>query len=109
MISKCGLLCTECPAFIAYKTDDNNLREKTAKQWSKMYNAVILPEAINCVGCQAENGILFHHCTVCEMRKCAREKKVQTCADCSEYKCKRIIEFFGWVPEAEKVLDELRR
>lgn len=109
MISNCGLICTECPAFIALQTDDAELREKTARQWSKMYNATILPEAVNCVGCQKKEGILFHHCTVCEIRECAGEKQVQTCADCDEYKCRRIKDFFGWVPEAEKVLDGLRR
>lgn len=108
MISKCGLICTECPAFIAYNTDNEELREKTAEQWSKMYNATILPEAVNCVGCQVDEGTLFHHCTVCEIRKCARSKKVETCVDCDEYKCERITEFFGWVPEAEKILDEMR-
>jgi hypothetical protein len=106
IISKCGLLCSECPAFIAYHTDDNELRETTAKQWSKTYNATILPEAVNCVGCQESSGVLFHHCTVCEIRICAREKEVRTCADCEQYKCARIKEFFRWVPEAEKVLNE---
>jgi hypothetical protein len=108
MISNSGLICTECPAYIANQTDDDELREKTAAQWSKMYNATILPEAVNCVGCLEDDGVLFHHCTVCEIRKCCREKNVINCAHCDEYKCKRITEFFGWVPEAEKVLDKVR-
>ncbi len=109
MISNCGLICTECPAYIAFRTDDNELRKKTARLWSRMYKADIKPENIDCAGCQTDDGILFHHCTVCEIRACCREKSVLNCTHCEEYKCKRIKDFFGWVPEAEKVLDGLRR
>ena len=108
IISNCGLICTECPAYIAFKTDDNVLRRKTAEQWSKMYKADIKPENVNCVGCLQADGTLFHHCTVCEIRACCREKGLINCAHCDEYKCKKITEFFGWVPEAEKILDEVK-
>ena len=39
MIASCGLICTECPAFLAHKNDDEQLRIKTAKQWSKEFKA----------------------------------------------------------------------
>ena len=40
------------PGNIATKTDDQKLREKTAKEWSEMNNTTILPEQINCEGCR---------------------------------------------------------
>ncbi len=108
LISNCGLNCAECPAYIALKTNDDELRQKTAVEWSKMYKADIKPENVNCVGCLADEGTLFHHCTVCEIRACCRKKGHLSCAYCDDYKCKIISDFFGWVPEAEKVLDEVR-
>ena len=51
MIAFCGLDCEMCDAYIATKNDDQTLREKTAKLWSELNNATILPEHINCDGC----------------------------------------------------------
>jgi hypothetical protein len=33
----CGLTCEECPVFIAMVNTDNDLRQKTAKEWPKLY------------------------------------------------------------------------
>jgi len=44
MIAYCGLICNECPAYIAHKNDNEQLRIKTAKQWSKEFKADIKPE-----------------------------------------------------------------
>jgi Protein of unknown function (DUF3795) len=108
IISNCGLICTECPAYIALKTDDEDLRIKTSVQWSKMYGADIKPEAINCSGCLADSGTLFHHCNVCKIRACCREKAVANCALCADYDCELISEFFGFAPEAKNILEEIR-
>ena len=54
MIAFCGTVCTECPAFLATKQDDDNERGKIAESWSKQYNADIKPEDINCEGCLSE-------------------------------------------------------
>ena len=34
LLGYCGLSCTECPAYIAKRTDDQELRINTAKEWS---------------------------------------------------------------------------
>ncbi len=109
MIAKCGLVCTECPAYIATQKDDDALRAETAKKWSEMFKADIKAENINCDGCQSEGPRLFHHCNECEFRKCAREKKVSTCAACPEYACEKLEAFLVQVPEARAVLEGLRQ
>ena len=58
MIAYCGLNCEKCDAYIATKNYDQALRVKTAKLWSEMNNANILPEQINCEGCRM-NGKKF--------------------------------------------------
>ena len=50
MIGYCGLDCAACDAYLATVHDDQTLREKTAKLWSELNQAAILPEHINCLG-----------------------------------------------------------
>ena len=84
MIGYCGLYCEKCDAYIATVNDDQVLREKTAKQWAEINNAPILPEHINCEGCCVD-GVKTVFCEhLCEIRKCALEKGVSTCGNCSE-------------------------
>ena len=84
MIGYCGLDCEKCDAYIATINNDQALREKTAKLWTKLNNAPILPENINCEGCRM-NGIKTVFCdSLCEIKKCALKKGVATCGDCSE-------------------------
>lgn len=84
LIGYCGLDCEKCDAYIATVNDDQALREKTAKLWAELNNAPILPEHINCEGCRV-NGVKTVFCdSLCEIRKCALEKGVSTCGDCSE-------------------------
>lgn len=84
MIGYCGLDCEKCDAYIATVNDDQALREKTAKTWADLNNALILPEHINCEGCRM-NGAKTVFCdSLCEIRKCALKKGVTTCGDCRE-------------------------
>jgi len=108
MISMCGLLCHECGAFQATQADDNAKRSEVAKLWSKEYKATIRPEDINCDGCISEGPRLFNYCTICEIRKCGKEKNVVNCAHCGDYACTRLEEFFLMVPDAKKRLDAIR-
>lgn len=108
MISHCGLDCAQCPAYLATRKNDQALREKTAAEWSAMYQADIKPEQVVCEGCHAFKGTLFNHCHVCEIRKCAIEKGVQNCAHCSDYACETLTAFFNMAPEAKTNLDKIR-
>ena len=109
MIAFCGLVCSECPAFIATKADDDNKRKETAKQWSIQFNADIKPEDINCQGCVSGNEILFSHPRVCEIRMCGQEKGIINCAYCDDYACDRLSAFFSSVPDAKIILDNIRK
>lgn len=108
MVSHCGLICSECPAYIAKRTGDNELKIKTAEIWSEMYGAEIKPEAVNCDGCTVDEGAHFSHCSVCAIRKCASSREVQNCAYCGEYPCATVSELHDMVPEAKELLDEIR-
>lgn len=91
MIGCCGLDCEKCDAYIATISDDNALREKTAKLWSELNNAPILPEHINCEGCR-KNGVKTVFCeSLCSIRQCALKKGVSTCGECTELETCSII------------------
>lgn len=84
MIAYCGLDCEKCDAYIATTNDDQKLREKTAKLWSELNNAPILPEHINCQGCRVK-GVKTVFCeSICGIRQCAMKKGVATCGKCSD-------------------------
>ena len=109
MIAYCGLECTKCPAFIAKKENNDELRKKTAEQWSKQFNQTFAPEDMNCDGCLSIDGEHIQYCSVCEIRTCGIEKKVQNCAYCDDYICEKLEKWFANVPEAKNTLEKIRR
>lgn len=109
IIAYCGLICSECPAFIATKKDDDELRAKTAEQWSREFGEEIKPESINCDGCLSVNGRHINYCNVCDVRKCGSDRRVINCAYCDEYGCEKITKFFNSAPNAKANLEEIRK
>ena len=110
MIAYCGLVCTDCPAFIATQQDDQEALERVAAQWREEFNAEdITAEWCVCDGCLAFDGRLCGHCSECEIRACGIERKVLNCAHCDDYACEKLEKFFGFVPDAKKALDEIRQ
>ncbi|MFX0015975.1 MAG: DUF3795 domain-containing protein [Promethearchaeota archaeon] len=108
MIAYCGLNCEQCPAFIAKQTNNQVLREKTAKQWSGE-GFVVNPDQINCDGCHASENNFFH-CSQCAVRNCSMGKGLTTCAECNDYPCTDKLEAL-WkqlnIPQAKETLDKL--
>jgi hypothetical protein len=109
MIAYCGMVCTDCGAYIATKNNDDAKRKETAVQWKKQFNVDIKPGDIYCDGCLSKKGKVFNYCTVCEVRKCGREKKVVNCAYCPDYVCEKLGKFFQRAPGAKTNLDEIKK
>ncbi|MFC1553304.1 DUF3795 domain-containing protein [candidate division KSB1 bacterium] len=104
----CGIDCVDCQAHLATKTHDDNLRRETATEWSRFYDTEIKPEQIYCEGCK-DSGVKFYFCdTKCKIKNCCIEKKLDNCAQCEDYACDLLNEFFAKVPEAKLNLDSLR-
>jgi hypothetical protein len=109
MIAMCGIVCTDCGAYIATQKNDNKLRKEVADKWnkapwSKKYDREFTPEDINCDGCLSERAN-----PGCEIRKCGRGKGVLNCAYCSEYACDRLDKYFQSAPAAKKTLDGIKQ
>ena len=107
-VAYCGIVCSECPTFLATQADDDSQRAEVAKQWSKLFNMEIQPKDINCDGCLSNSGKLFGHCQVCQIRNCAQEKDMANCAHCGEYACDKLSGIFSFMPDAKKTLDGIK-
>ncbi len=109
MIAYCGLNCIECPAYIAYQTDDEALRKKTAKKWSTPDHPVSV-EDIDCTGCKSTKPPIFNWCSRCEVRSCAIEHEAETCAHCADYSCEKIDKLIKMLGnEARNQLETIRK
>ena len=109
MIAYCGITCTECPAFVTTKNDDDAKRKETAELWSKEFHHEFKPEDIHCEGYLPGAEKVFSYCNVCEVRKCGQEKGVENCAYCGDYACEKLEKFFEMAPMFRATLDEIRK
>ncbi len=85
----CGLGCEECPASVAMRTNDNELRARTAAEWNALHGSDMKPEDINCAGCR-EDGTHIGFCAVCPVRECAPKRGVAGCPECADFDACRI-------------------
>ena len=105
-MSICGLICTECPAYLAARTKDWELRVRTAEAWSNLFKVRIKPEEVECDGCISQSEKLFGHCKVCEVRRCGKERGVLNCFVCLDYPCDKVVRLHEYLPEARKTLEK---
>jgi hypothetical protein len=107
MIAYCGLNCAVCKAFVATQTGDSDRKKQLAEHWSQEQKAVFKPEDINCEGCKSKT--LSGWCRkICQIRPCAEEKKVKTCAHCEDYICSKLKGFLSNEPVAKENLEKIR-
>ena len=109
MIAYCGLVCTDCPAYVATQKDDTEGLKEIAAKWSKELNLALKWEDCRCDGCLATTGRQIGYCRECQVRACAIAKQVQNCAYCLDYACAELEKFLSSVPEARAKLEEIRR
>jgi hypothetical protein len=110
IIAYCGLVCSDCPAYIATQADDRAALEQVAARWREEFNAPDMTvESIICDGCLTDEGRKCSHCFECNIRACCMERGVLNCAYCDDYGCEKIEGFFGFVPDAKATLDAIRQ
>jgi len=113
MLSYCGLTCNTCPIHLATRQENpeerTRMRAEIVRQCEEHYGIRYrLDEITDCDGCRTEGGRLFSASKNCLIRKCAREKKLESCAHCPAYACEKLKIFFMKDPGAKTRLDEVR-
>lgn len=109
MIAYCGIKCNDCQILLATKEDTEASRIDVAKTWSQKFGWDLKPADINCEGCLSEGGRLFNYCQSCDVRQCAGEKAVETCADCDDFGCDKLQVIWELAPEAKANLEKMRK
>jgi len=109
----CGLMCGGCPIYLATREENTDkqrqMRTEIAKKCNEIYQSQYTPVDISdCDGCRAEKGRLFTGCMKCEIRTCARKRKLNHCGQCDGYACDPLEKMFHTDPEIKTRLDRLR-
>ncbi len=91
LVSYCGLVCTDCTAYIATQADDQDDLERVAALWQRAFDSPDIDVAsITCDGCLAFDGRLSGYCHHCVVRPCGIEKGIANCAHCPDYACEKL-------------------
>lgn len=86
-LSACGVICSECPAFLAGQAKDPAVRERVAAAWHELYGLNFGPEVISCGGCLRRDEDLFFTSRNCSARRCCRSRDLASCAECADRPC----------------------
>jgi len=88
-IAYCGLDCSGCDVYQATKFDDDEMRRAYADKVSAQWKIEVEPATVNCHGCR-DNRPKTGFCALCEVRKCAIDRKLENCASCDDYGCEKL-------------------
>jgi hypothetical protein len=113
IIAYCGLTCHTCPIFAATREPvaaiRNTMRESVAAVCREQYGMDVEADDINdCDGCTSGTGRLFFGCAKCEIRPCAQERKLESCAHCAEFACAKLEKIFASENGARTRLEAMR-
>jgi hypothetical protein len=86
MMSACGVLCSDCPAYLGGVKGVAH-QAATVAAWKRIYGLNEIPENISCGGCLGPDDHLFHTSRTCKARLCCRSKSFSTCAECPVETC----------------------
>jgi hypothetical protein len=110
LIAPCGLDCAQCEAYIYTQANDLEKLEALVARWRVEYNAPDMTIAsATCDGCLSASGRHGGYCSACQVRACAVEKSLTTCAECDQYACEKLEGFFQMAPHAKENLELLRK
>jgi hypothetical protein len=113
MVAYCGLICRTCPILLATtqknKEEQARMRAEIVRLCEEHYGLQYTVEDItDCDGCMTEGGRLFSAGRNCAIRMCARDRKLENCAYCSEYVCATLEAFFRTETAARTRLEAIR-
>lgn len=110
MIAYCGLVCTECEAYLATQANDLAKLEELAERARREYgSADATVEGWLCDGCLSTSERKCRYCAVCAIRACGEERGLANCAHCADYAtCDKLDGFISGIPQARALLESIR-
>ncbi len=110
-LAACGIDCNECDL---YKAEfDKNAAESLvrwfeSKRWIGENDGAeaVMKKAPFCRGCWNKTGV--HWCdTNCNLLKCCEDKQINHCGECSDFSCKKYMEFANDGDHHKKAMEYL--
>jgi Protein of unknown function (DUF3795) len=99
MMSACGVMCSDCPAFHGPAKGVAH-QKQTAEAWLRIYGVNESCENISCGGCLGPDHELFYTSIRCKARRCCLSKGFRSCAECDVQDCL-------YLEKAQSVWDEV--
>ncbi len=93
-IGTCGSYCGSCPIAIAYDKGIEYQR-KLSKSLSSQMNKNFSVNDVQCKGCRDAAKDRHSWAFRCKIRKCASDKSLKSCAECSDYPCEKLLSMDG--------------
>ena len=108
LIAMCGLVCSDCPGYLATQSNDEAMLAQLAEQARSEYN---VPDAtvenVRCDGCLSVSKRKCSYCAECGIRLCGVERGIENCAFCTDFPCEKLTGFIKMVPAARVMLEEI--
>jgi len=82
----CGHDCSRCVTYLATIKNDDELCKQSQQFYKDRFGLEVPLSQIHCRGGRSDD--IFYLCKDCPWMKCAREKTLFACSDCTEYPCK---------------------
>jgi hypothetical protein len=111
IIAYCGIVCSECDAYVATQANDLETLERLARRAHEEFGMEgATAETTMCDGCLTDDGRQITYCATCEIRACAVERGLVNCAHCTDYACDRLEGFFAQeTDDVRSTLNEVRQ
>ena len=85
----CGLFCSACSVYIGTQEDPEKLKFIAERMQCST-------EEIKCDGCRAKRQSTY--CKTCAISKCASEKGLDFCGECTDFPCELLSDFQKAMP-----------
>ena len=107
-LAYCGIKCQDCPAFIATKKNNFDMKIEIAEKWSTQ-EYPLSPDDVECHGCTSTIRNMMSFCEDCDIRDCAIDKHLDNCAYCNDFTCTKLDKVYKQTPQAKDNLIEIRK
>ncbi len=108
LVGACGLDCAGCLCYQATQVHDRATLAHLARQASpESGQAPLSASEMVCDGCLTA-GRASSFCRQCAVRRCCQQRALESCAECDDFLCEKLVSVLAPLPAARLQLEEMR-
>lgn len=92
-VGYCGLYCAECAIYLTCHSKEPKPQASDERSSRNDSSTAELPKNVSCEGCHSDDASCYGK--DCEIRRCARAKRITFCYECPEYLCEKLTVFYS--------------